>query len=109
VVWSIALVVIAGNGQVGREYSDGTALCNFIRNFQSINYSEVNRLLAVNFEAESMLQRAWRTSIIGFVLFPVVTNIYSMYLLIRASTLCTQFSPAGQKLFCKTLAVNLLA
>ncbi len=70
---------------------------------------ELARHLAINAEAESMLQRAWQASIIGFLLFPIVINLYSMYLLVRASIIGAEFSPTSQKLFYKALVVNLLA
>ena len=57
---------------------------------------------------EATLRRAWRTSIIGLCLFPVVTHLYSMYLLIRVSANGRQLSTRSQNLFYLTLAVNLI-
>jgi len=56
---------------------------------------------------EAMLLRAWRASILGLVFFPILLHFYSMYLLIRASTLRTGFTPAGNRRFYQAFAVNL--
>lgn len=63
----------------------------------------------INDEAEAMLLRAWRASIIGIVFFPVATHLYSMYLLIRAANTATTFSPNGQKRFYRAFGVNVVA
>lgn len=68
-----------------------------------------NHLAEEDADAELVLKRAWRTSVIGFFLFPIVTHLYSMYLLIRATLRGKQFSPYGQKLFYMTLALNVFA
>ena len=60
-------------------------------------------------EAEAMLERAWRAAIIGLVLFPVLTHLYSAALLIRASMLTADFSPAGRRRFYGAMVVNLAA
>jgi hypothetical protein len=60
-------------------------------------------------EAEAMLVRAWRASIIGLVFFPLIAHLYSMVLLIRASALTSNFSPEGRKLFNRALVVNVIA
>lgn len=63
----------------------------------------------VNIESESLLRRAWRASIIGLGLLPVLTHLYSMILLIRASMHDTNLSADGQRLFYWTLLVNIFA
>jgi hypothetical protein len=59
-------------------------------------------------EAEAMLLRAWRASIIGIVFLPFVLHLYSMYLLIRAASTTRAFTPQGEKRFYRAMAVNLL-
>lgn len=61
----------------------------------------------INEAAEAMLQRAWRASIIGIVLFPFLLHLYSTYLLIRAGTTAATFSPEGEKRFYGAILVNL--
>ncbi len=63
----------------------------------------------VNEEAEAMLLRAWRASIIGTVCLPFILHLYSMYLLIRAASTAEVLSPIGEKRFYRTLAVNVIA
>lgn len=60
-------------------------------------------------ESEASLRRAWRASIIGLVFFPVLTHLYSMFLLIKVSLQGTKISARGQRLFYMTLAVNVFA
>ena len=60
-------------------------------------------------EAEAMLLRAWRASILGLVFLPIVLHLYSMYLLIRAATRADAFSADGKKRFYLAFSVNLLA
>ena len=57
---------------------------------------------------EATLRRAWRTSIIGLCLFPVVTHLYSMYLLIRVSANGRELAPPAQNLFYLTMAINVV-
>lgn len=63
----------------------------------------------INPEAEAILLRAWRASVIGLMLFPLITHLYSMYLLIRASMLTTKFSPAGNRRFYSAFVLNMVA
>jgi hypothetical protein len=63
----------------------------------------------LNKEAEAMLVRAWRASIIGTIFLPIVLHFYSMYLLIRAANMTPVFSPSGRKKFYRAFAVNVVA
>ena len=63
----------------------------------------------INPDAEAMLLRAWRASIIGVVFLPIILHMYSMYLLIRAAMTATTFSQDGNKRFCRAFIVNVLA
>lgn len=60
-------------------------------------------------EAEALLQRAWRASIIGIVLFPPLLHLYSMYLLIQAGMITNDFSIAGRRRYYGAILVNLVA
>jgi hypothetical protein len=62
--------------------------------------------IRINPEAEAMLLRAWRASVIGLVMCPLIIHMYSMYLLIRASMLTSTFSPAGTRRFYLALLIN---
>jgi len=62
----------------------------------------------INPDAEAMLVLAWRACIVGLVFLPVIAQLYSMYLLIRASVIAAHFSPEGQKRFNRTLAFNVI-
>ncbi len=59
--------------------------------------------------AEAMLQRAWRASILGIVLFPFLLHLYSMYLLIRAAMTAAAFSREGERRFYQSIVINLIA
>jgi hypothetical protein len=63
----------------------------------------------INEEAEAMLLRAWRASIIGTVCLPFVMHLYSMYLLIRAANTAAVLSPSGERRFYRAFAVNVVA
>lgn len=60
-------------------------------------------------ETEALLARAWRASIVGIVFLPVILHLYSMWLLLRASTSGHSFSPEGSRKFYQAFAVNVLA
>lgn len=64
--------------------------------------------VAISQEAEDMLLRAWRASIIGIGLFPLILHFYSMYLLIRATMIAKDFSPDGNKRFYRAFVVNVI-
>ena len=59
-------------------------------------------------EAEEILLRAWRASLIAIVLLPVILNLYSMFLLMQASIRTEKFSPEGQKRFYWAFVMNLI-
>ena len=62
----------------------------------------------INDEAEAILRRAWRASVLGVIFFPYLAHAYSMYLLFRATTLTSHFSPDGQRRFYGAFAINVL-
>jgi hypothetical protein len=62
-----------------------------------------------NTQAEAILERAWKASIYGIAVFPILTHFFSMCLLMRASWLSSEFSPRGQRLFCGSFLVNIAA
>lgn len=70
---------------------------------------ESGRLAAPSLEAEAMLVRAWRASIIGFFIVPIVFHCYSMYLLIRASLTTDRFSAKGTRQYYQAWAVNVFS
>lgn len=59
-------------------------------------------------EAEAMLLRAWRASILGVVFLPVLAHLYAMYLLMAAAQRSAKFSPEGDRRFLLTLLVCVL-
>lgn len=63
---------------------------------------------AVHPDAEAMLLRAWRAAIIGLLLLPVILQLYSMWLLIRAAMLTSVFTPEGQRRYYGAMALNVL-
>jgi len=63
----------------------------------------------INEEAEAVLLRAWRASIIGIVFIPILTHFFSMYLLFRAVSMVEDFSPKGKKRFYSAFVVDLAA
>ncbi len=65
--------------------------------------------LPINPEAEDMVLRAWRASVFGLVIFPLIAHLFSMYLLIRASMMTSKFSPAGTRRFYLAFAINVVA
>jgi len=56
-----------------------------------------------NEQAEARLVRAWRAAVIGLAVFPF--SIYSMYLLVRAGAMTSNFSPRGRTRFFWALAL----
>lgn len=60
-------------------------------------------------ESEALVQRAWRTAIIGLALFPPVLHIYSIMLLLGASAGTTNFSPQARRRYFRAWVVDLLA
>jgi len=60
-------------------------------------------------EAEAILVRAWRASILGFFLLPVILHFYSMYLLIRASMITERFSAKGSRRYYQAWAINVVS
>jgi hypothetical protein len=64
----------------------------------------------IDFEAaDELITRAWRASIVGLLLCPVLLHLYSGYLLILASRASSSFSPRSTRLFYVTAAVDLVA
>ena len=61
-----------------------------------------------NPEAEDLLRRAWIAAVLGLVFLPVITQTYSMYLLLKASNMTTEFSKKGSRRFFGALIVNLI-
>jgi len=59
-------------------------------------------------EVEELLQRALRASVIGIVVCPPLLHFYSIYLLVRASSVTSRFSPAGTRRFYLALALNVI-
>ncbi|MCA9212964.1 MAG: hypothetical protein KDB27_07865 [Planctomycetales bacterium] len=57
-------------------------------------------------ESEYLIERAWKASLIG-ILFPPFFQIYSMYLLLRASVTRTPFSQKAQRRFYIALILNI--
>lgn len=68
-----------------------------------------HRQAEINEDAEAILLRAWRASIIGIVFFPFILHLYSMWLLMRAAMTAPRFSPDGQMRFCGAFVVNVVA
>ncbi|MBA2117445.1 putative signal transducing protein [Bremerella alba] len=60
-------------------------------------------------EAEAMLVRAWRASILGITFVPFFANLYSMYLLFAALRESTQFTSDGNWRFNAAFLLNLLS
>lgn len=59
-------------------------------------------------EVEEILVRAWRASVIGILILPFVLHVYSMYLLIRAARLSTDFSARENRLFYQAFFLNIV-
>jgi hypothetical protein len=58
---------------------------------------------------EAMLARAWRAAVIGIIFLPILLHLYSMWLLLRASTSGAAFSQQGSRRFYQAFAINLVA
>jgi len=56
--------------------------------------------------ADALAQRAFRTAIIGFVLFPFVVHLYSIYLLIRLDRVRGTLSSRGRRHATWALVLN---
>lgn len=91
-------------GQPGLDETNPFASPNAKR---SLDASAADRL-AIDSEAEAMLNRAWKAAIVGFFI-PLIANVYSMYLLLAASQRTNDFSPEGNSRFYWAFALNLLA
>lgn len=63
-------------------------------------------LPVVDEQVDAILQRAYRAAWIGVVSI-FVLNMYSAYLLIKASVLAESFSPDGRKWFYRSIMINL--
>lgn len=62
-----------------------------------------------HFNSEASLRRAWRAAVIGLGFLPLLTHLYSMFLLIGVSVRGTNLSTQAQKLFYWTLMLNVIA
>lgn len=60
-------------------------------------------------ELEALVVRAYRAACIGFVLFPVLTHLYSMCLLIQASSHEGHLTDEGRRIWNRTFAIDLFA
>jgi len=63
----------------------------------------------INEEAEAMLVRAWRASILGLTFVPLLANIYSMYVLFAALKETSQFTSDGNWRFSAAFVLNVLS
>ena len=59
-------------------------------------------------EADDNVRRAFRASVVGLVLLPIIAHTYSMYLLIKASS-GGNLSSRGSTLFLWTIVINVLS
>ena len=64
---------------------------------------------AIDERVEEILLRAWRASIIGLLILPLILTAYSFYLLVRASLISNNFTPRGQSRFYQALVLNVVA
>lgn len=57
-------------------------------------------------DVDEMVLRAYRASLLGFILLPVITHAYSMYLLLRAAAQPGNLSPIGDRLWHRAFAIT---
>ncbi len=76
---------------------------------QSLSTRQTSATSEINSDAEEMLIRAWRASIFGLFLLPVILHLYSMFLLLRASAIAENFTDSGNRRFYATLVINVVA
>ncbi len=63
----------------------------------------------INEEAEAMLLRAWRASILGLIGLPFIASFYSMYMLVAALKVTDVFSQEGNVRFYTAFFINVVA
>jgi hypothetical protein len=60
-------------------------------------------------KAETLIQRAWRVSIISIVMLPMVGHLYSLALLFESTGYRTQLGPEFRQLFRRTFLIDMFA
>jgi len=57
-------------------------------------------------QVDDIVLRAYRASWIGFILLPIITHAYSMYLLLRVAAQQRNLSPTGDRLWYRAFAIT---
>ena len=87
--------------EVGREVSTPVVTENFSDRKESAE--------ARDSQAENLVRRAWRAAIIGLCIFPIIAHIYSLFFLVRAALIKNELTANVQKLYYRTLGIDVVA